>query len=483
MKKISLNKGGSKSLLTTKQPRALYLLFFAQLFESFSYYGMRSILLLYMVNELGYSDSQAYSIFTIYITLVEFNGIIGGYLADKFLGLRYSLYLGSLIIALGHICMALSSSDLFLYMGLSFIILGSGLFKVNCCALLGEFYQSDDQSSQSGFTIFYTGINIGAFIATLACAYLAEEIGFEYGFGLAAVGMIIGIFILYSFSFVLENKGLKCGTSPRVRLIVISLYLLLTCIIASMFYYQNICFPLLVVLPIGTIIFIIFKLKQLSTKERKNIYILLTAIMLLSLFYSFQEQIGSTFVLFIERCVDRNLFGFNVPSSSLSAINPCAIILIGFILARFFNKNQDEEANVIKQAFMRVCIAFGIIAFAYGLISFAAKLVTDGSLLSIFYPLMTFILIALAELFIGPTLYTLCIKLSPIKMRSQMLGVVMTGYALAGILSGYISQLMVIDQKQNYQALTCYSDGFLCISIIATILTIAIFTTLKSRKE
>ena len=175
-----------------QQPRGLYVLCFAELWERFSFYGMRALLVLYLTKELLFSDAQAYGIYGAYGAWVYTTPVIGGWLADRWLGYQRAIVLGAILMALGHFSLAITH-PMFFYTALALLIAGNGLFKPNISSLVGKLYARDDPRRDPGFTIFYMGINIGAFLAPLACGFVGDTFGWHYGFGLAGVGMLTGL--------------------------------------------------------------------------------------------------------------------------------------------------------------------------------------------------------------------------------------------------------------------------------------------------
>lgn len=173
-------------------PRGLGLLFLVEMWERFSYYGMRALLVLYLVNFLKWSDGDAARLYGTYTSLVYLTPLIGGYLADRFIGTRRSLVIGSIVIAAGHFCLAFQSMTTF-YIGLTLIIIGTGFFKPNVSTMVGQMYREGDTRRDAGFTIFYMGVNLGGFLAPLVCGYLGQRVGWHYGFAAAGVGMLLGL--------------------------------------------------------------------------------------------------------------------------------------------------------------------------------------------------------------------------------------------------------------------------------------------------
>ena len=180
--------------MTKTHPTGIYILFFTEMWERFSYYGMRAILILYLVKYFNYSDEFAGSVYGAYTGLVYLTPILGGYIADRFIGFKNAIFLGGTLMMCGHISLAISSIEFF-YLGLLLLILGNGFFKPNISTYLGTLYADKPELKDSGFTIFYMGINLGGMFGPLLCGYLGEVHGWHYGFGLAGVGMLAGLIV------------------------------------------------------------------------------------------------------------------------------------------------------------------------------------------------------------------------------------------------------------------------------------------------
>ena len=192
-----------------KNPKSLYLLNFVSMWECFSFYGMRMLLVLFLVHEFQYGDEEAFSLYALYAIFVELGGVLGGVVADRYLGLKHSIIIGGVTIALGHICMALMHFEAFFFLGLGLIIVGTALFRSNVAALVGECYKKEDARKESGYTVYYAGINVGGFLATIFCGIVAESCGWHAGFGLAAFGMIFA-----NIALLVYGKHLPISKQP-----------------------------------------------------------------------------------------------------------------------------------------------------------------------------------------------------------------------------------------------------------------------------
>lgn len=411
------------------QPKGLYYLIFTQVWESFSYYGMRVLLVLYLTSQLHYQETNAFALYALYTTLVELGAFLGGYLADKLLGLQKSVILGSILICMGHLSLTFSEYPEIFFFGLGSIISGTTLFRGNLKAMVGLLYCENDRRCESGFTLYYAGINLGGFVAALLCGFLAQIYGWHVGFGAAAIGMLAGIFI---FIRGLRHLGEIDITPPfKPNFVQIFLCSLTACIsfaylLSNFEISQNIFLPLAV---LSFTILIVTLGKQMSSKQALGLFGMLV---LLIVFFCFEELMGSFFMVFLENQVERTLGGFEIPSTVLSAINPFIIITIGPFLSYFLNRFPLNKLLSLSFAYLCLTLAFFTL---YRSAFFEST--------SAFDIVISFSLIALGELLIAPTVFAFCTSIAPVHAKGMMMGLVTTAFALANLLSGKLSQLSI----------------------------------------
>ena len=382
----------------THSKQAFHLLF-TQLWESFSFFGMRVLLVLYLIKELNYSSENAIALYVLYIALVEAGSFVGGYIADNYLGLERAIFWGGIFITLGHICLIFDSS---FFIGLGLIITGSALFRSNLKTLLGHLY-SDEEGRNSGYTLLYSSINLGGFAAALICSIVAELYGWHLGFGLAMIGMIIGMTF-----FQPHIKPKKIPLRCNIFLIpapLIFAFLLSHAPIANLF-----------ILPLSIIafIFILFYLKAS--------FHLCIVIALLIIYFSISELAGSLLILYSETEINRNLFGIRLPAATLSTINPLIIILTGPILSRYHISLRTR----IMISFINLSVAF--------LILYTSTQIRNPTLPYLFIP---FTIIGLGELLLAPAIFTLCSK------TGTSMGLVTIAFSLANLFSGHLANLPI----------------------------------------
>ena len=406
-----------------KQPRAVFLLSFVQLWNRFSHYGMRALLLLYMINVQKFPDLEAIGIFTVYSALTELGGVFGAYLAEKILGLRRAVMLGGWLIGIGHLLLAL---ELDFFTALGFVILGSSLYTTNVATLLGEYYNEGDVHREQGFTIFYMSINIGAFAATLLCGYIAETYGWHFGFGLAAIGMVFANLSLLCFRKFLLGKGEPPLPKKRsLHSLVLTLLLALGVAVFSL-QQHHISVTLLPWIA-GVLLLWIFT--RLRTKR------LIVTVMGLILFFIAGEQISSSLLIFADKLANGSL-----PATALLAINPLIVILGGSFASMILVRT--------KSPVLRTLFPFTIAAIAFALLYVAVPgLFLVGTVIG---------LISFAELLVGPVTYSACSEAAMTQKDPKIMALMPIGFALAASLGGLYSQAIAGDVFDIHR----YGNGF-----------------------
>ena len=333
----------AKAYLDKKgHPKALFYLFFAEMWERFSFYGMRALLTLYLIKDF-YQDLQnneeiAYGIYAAYGALVYLTPLLGGYLADKYIGYRKSILFGGILMALGHFFMAFPT-EFFFYGALGLLIMGNGFFKPNISTLVGSLYEEGDIKRDGGFTIFYMGINLGAMIAPLFCGYLGEVYGWHYGFGAAGLGMLAGLIVFWKGiqANVLGDKGLQPTEYINKKISGISItniIYILGFVLVPVFAYLIVLdkdsqvlgnvltiVGLAVLAYVGYIIFDYKVVKKDHQSGDRLIAIMILAVFC-TIFWACFEQAGSSITVWADKCV--NLVGMN--ASQTNAINPAYIV-------------------------------------------------------------------------------------------------------------------------------------------------------------
>ncbi|MEI8125773.1 MAG: peptide MFS transporter [Parachlamydiaceae bacterium] len=424
------------------QPKGFYLLNFASMWECFSYYGMRALLVLFMVKELRLSDSEAYATYALYITLVELGGVLGGILADKYLSLKGAITIGGWAIFCGHLLLGFSEGVLPLFfLSLGLIVAGTNLFRVNIPAAIGNLYEEEDSRRDRGFTLFYATINIGGLLATLVCGILGETYGWHYGFGAAAFGMLLG-----NIALLLKGNVIK-ELSWKKSLCGIAYIIIAAPSVAGALYAAQSFAPFATFLVAGTLLLMYRKVMN-NAGLRK----LAGMVLFLVLFYACEELLGSSLVVFAERHVDRVTWFGEIPASTLSVLNPLTILLAGAFVAR----GVMSPLSKIQMSLLFLTGAFILLYYAAGL---------ENTPLA--YAVASIAAISIGELFIGPTIYAESAKVSPKNERGFTMAIVTLGFSLANLLSGVLSQQMASEEASSHFA---FQEGFGMIAILVCVI-------------
>lgn len=450
------------------QPKALYLLVFVQMWECFSFYGMRALLVLYMLKELEFSDLKAFGVYAVYTGLVELGGVVGGYIADTSLGLRRAITLGGLLMTAGHLVLGIGSAITPFYFGLALIIVGCSLYSTNITALLGLYYQENDPKREEGFTLFYIGINIGGFLASILCGIVGEVYGWHYGFGLAAIGMLVGCIALYAFGRVLEGKGNPpASRTSTIEGTTLTLLIPATIILACFMAFSESLMtflPWLCLIALGYVIQRVIASKMVSLTK---VFMLLIYLGALALFYAANEQIGSTLVVFSERMANATFFGVTIPSTVILAINPLTIILFGSMMTRIFRRlKQPKSSSKVLHFSSRVVYAFVMAFAAFACLAFTCFHTTNNDGIPMTIVLGSVFLISFSELLIGPFVYSYCSEIATKSQQAIVMSLVPIGFSLANFLAGFFSQMMAIPDGAADQSMTIYGEGFMSIAFI-----------------
>jgi len=395
-------------------PRGLSTLFFTEMWERFSYYGMRAFLILYMAapvatGGLGFSDKDAASIYGTYTGSVWGAAILGGVVADRFLGQYRSVLIGGILIALGHLTLALEGLTFF-YTGLSLIVLGTGLLKPNVSTLVGSLYEKDDPRRDAGFSIFYMGINVGGFIGVLVAGYLAQRVNWHIGFAAASVGMTLGLtqYVIFGRSR-LRPASDRADARKRVDAAARAA---------------------------GTLV-------AFTAEEWRRIAALLIFCVVATFFWAGYDQAGSTLNLFADRYTRLNVFGFAIPSSWLQDVQSLFVIILAPAFAWFWlrlGKHDPSVPTKIALGLMFMGIAFLVLVPAGAMAQSA-----PGVRVSPWWLVLSYGISELGELCLYPVGLSAVTKLSPPRIVGLMMGVwflsIALGDKLAGWAAGFFSTM------------------------------------------
>jgi POT family proton-dependent oligopeptide transporter len=452
-------------------PRGLKTLFFAEMWERFSFYGMKAILLLFMLLDvadggLGFNQAQAGIVLAIYTGLVWFFNLPGGWLADRLLGARRAVFLGGVIIMTGHVCLAFHGLPLF-FAGLGCIIIGTGLLKPNMTAMVGQLYALNDPRRESGFSLYYMGINTGSFLAPLVCGFLAQHTAFQqflmavgidpreswhFGFGAAAVGMFFGLVQYVRSGHLLGDAGLyptppaspaAAARQRRVfRIVALSVPAIgagvAACWWAGLLGQVSLKVWALAVsvLLIGTPAVVFAKLFWFGgfvASERRRLAVVAILFVFSTVFFAALEQGSGTLTDFAAKKTQNSLFGIEFPPTWFSAVNPILIIALSPGFAWLWGRWGERQPSSPA----KFTIALFVIAGGYFIMTCPAFLASErGERVSPFWLISLYLFITVAELWISPVGLSMVTKLAPVRCASELMGAWFLANALANFLAG-----------------------------------------------
>ena len=472
---------------TSKHPKGLYLIFATSTAERFSYYGMRAIFILFLTQALLFDKEHAASIYGSYTGLVYLTPLIGGYIADKYWGIRRSVFWGAIMMALGQFLMFFSASMLdavqlshwLMYGGLTFLILGNGCFKPTVSSLVGQLYEPGDRRLDSAYTIFYMGVNVGSFLAPLVCGYFGETGNpndFKWGFLIAAIVTVFTVILFETQKnkYLIGPDGKQLGIIPDAKKEQPQAtktaaqstthnskkkrnYLLLgvlTIALAVFFYW---CFGndwISIGIFTACIIFPVSILLEgsLTKIERDRIFVIYIIAFFVIFFWAAYEQAGASLTFFADEQTDRHIGGWEMPAAYFQSFNPIMIVTLAPIFAAvwsFLGKRGIEPSSPRKQA-----IGLGLLALGYLFIAFGVKDIEPGVKVSMVWLTGLYLIHTMGELCLAPIGLSLVYKLSPARFSSLLMGVwyLSTSAAnkFAGLLSGYYPEHGVSKSFMGY---------------------------------
>ena len=443
-------------------PRGLSTLFFTEMWERFSYYGMRALLILFMTaapatGGLGFDTATAGAVYGLYTSMVYLLTLPGGWIADRWLGQRRSVLYGGMLIASGHFSMAVPALATF-YLGLVLIVIGTGLLKGNIAVLVGKLYAPNDNRRDAGFSIYYMGINLGAFLAPLVCGYLGQRVNWHLGFAAAGVGMVLGLVQYVLGDSYLGNAGAAstaAGTPEAAAgrrqaiawsagaLIVVALFGGAVATGAVSVSAAQIAEWVGWSLLAGTVVFFgwLYLDRSWTPQERGRLYVVGVFFVCAAIFWSVFEQAGSTLNLFADRSTHNVVFGWTFPSSWYQSLNALFIIIFAPLFAwLWITLGRHEPASPTK-------FSFGLIGVGIGfLVLVPAALATgSGSQVSPVWLTTTYLIHTWAELSLSPVGLSSMTKLAPVRIAGLMMGVWYLGSSvgnyIAGQLAGFYEQM------------------------------------------
>ncbi|MFM7216960.1 MAG: peptide MFS transporter [Bacteroidota bacterium] len=447
-------------------PKGLYVLFVTEMWERFSYYGMRAIFMLFLVKGLVMSEKDASNIYGSFTGLVYLTPLIGGYVSDRYWGNRRSIFVGGILMAIGQFMMFMSgnaigssSANPFMIGGLTFLIIGNGFFKPNISTMVGQLYPKGDSRIDSAFTIFYMGINLGALFSPLVCGYIGENIDFKWGFFAAGVGMVISVitFEILKHKYLVApdggalgmpptkiqaNKAEKTASGPPTNMGKV--FGMLAVAMGLIYFFHS----LLDMDIFGAIIFssaiavptLIITDNSLSKDEKSRIWVIFILAFFVIFFWSAFEQAGASLTIFADKQTDRHLGTWEMPASWFQSINPFGIIILAPLFSSLWvglGRRNLDPPSPLKMAIGLLLLCLGYVVIAMGVHG------VDSSVkISMWWLIILYVLHTMGELCLSPIGLSMVSKLAPLRFSSLLMGTWFLANAAANKLAGSLSALI-----------------------------------------
>lgn len=527
-------------------PKGLYLLFTTEMAERFSYYGMRALFVLYLVSAF-FTNEEASEIYGSYTGLVYLTPLLGGYIADRYWGNRKSIIFGAAVMAVGQFLMFASAccvkqsifteggmidssvnnqlSMWLMFAGLAALIIGNGFFKPNISTMVGDLYEPQDHRKDSAFTIFYMGINLGAFIAPLVCGYFSDGDwtnpgAFKWGFFIAGMAMIVclTVFISLKNKYIVTPDGIQIGVHPNVddATVVnlseeekrnsplraalcliggIALFLLfllpwdeimgdtamtsllgstdINDVVSAAIYAISIALPIFIITDRG-----------LSRFQKQRIGVIYIIAVFVIFFWSAFEQAGSSLTLFADQQCDRHIGSWEMPTTWFQSINPIVVVLFAPVMAVLWEtlaKRNLEPQSPVKQAIGLMLLAVGYLVIAYGTYG-----ITGGQKASMWWLFALYFIHTIGELSLSPIGLSMVNKLSPARLTSLLMGVWFMSNAASNILAGKLATLLPAEGQTKHFCgieIATLTDFFLLFAVMAGLASIALFAMCPMLKK
>jgi len=436
-------------------PIGLRTLFLTEMWERMSYYGMRALLVLYMTGAvtgfnpgLGWSQVESQAIYGIYSGMVYFMVVPGGWIADNILGHQKAVLIGALIIALGHFTLAIPIEQTF-FLGLIFVVLGTGLLKGNISTIVGQLYDGQDDRRDSGYTIFYMSINIGSTLGFLICSYLGEKIGWHWGFGAAGIGMTFGVIQYIKHRHLLGDAGMHPNEMPDkkrkkftnyLKASLVAMFLVIGAglfgfiVIDPRFFAEQFAYFLTIVA--GLYFIYLFVFAGLNASERKNLILLFLLFIGAAAFWSGFDQSAGSLNIFARDYTDLSVAGYKIPVGWLQFANPIIVVLFAPIFAGIWA--QLARKNLDPSLPFKFAIGLLFMALSFFVMIIAVNLAIESSPVGMQWLLLTYLFQTWGELALSPIGLSAFSRYGPKRYMGQMFGLWFLASAIGGVLAGLL---------------------------------------------
>ena len=450
-------------------PKALFILFFTEMWERFSFYGMKALLIFYLTKYHLFSDDSGNLLIGSYAALVYAVPVIGGFIADKYLGFRKAIVFGGIMLVLGHLGMAyegnaatqsmtgeITRDNLALqvfYFSMALIILGVGFLKANISSLVGELYEVGDKRRDSGFTIFYMGINLGSLMATILVGWLGETYGWSYGFGAAGIGMFLGLVTFISGRKLLQGKGESNNQSflEKTSFGLKNEWLIyIGSILSTLIFWQMVqnheavSWALKIAGAVSFLYIVYYAATQLDGKARDQLIALTILIIFTIVFWALFEQAYTSLNLFADRALDRHIFGFELSASQFLSFNALFIVLLAPVFAWLWVKLGKYNPNTA----VKFSLALFLVGLGFGALVMGINVSGAGKVAAVWL-ILAYLLHTCGELSLSPVGLSAVTKLSPVKIVGFMMGVWFLATASSEFIASVLANIASVDTSNG----------------------------------
>lgn len=428
-----------------KQPKALKVLFFTEMWERYGFYTVQAILVFYMIKKFSLSDTQAYSVLGQFLALGYIVPVVGGWVADRFLGSRMAVLLGCLNLCLGYALLAFEHT--MLYVGLSFVIIGNGLLKPNVSTFLGRFYTYHDERQEAGFTLFYIGINVGSLLATLSVGYIQKFLGWNACFAGASIALVLGIaYFLWGYRY-FEDKGLPptikvhtlYGLLKKNPAFMVVFFMLLTLIYYALTLTNAGSYGLY----ICGVIFFSYVIKiswEMSMQDRNRMVAIILLFFMTAVFFAVFLQMYFTVNVFTERLVDRSIAGYEIPTAVFLSLESAFLLIVGPFFARLWRSGKVPLSISAKFIAGLICVSVAMQMLSW--LTVGSENVLSGSWLIVFY-----LFYAISDLLILPVGFSMIVEYVPQQYTGMMMGGFFMTIGFSGKLAGFLASFAEVPKE------------------------------------
>lgn len=449
------------------QPRGLGVLFFTEMWERFSYYGMRSLLIFYLTQHFLFTDAQSYTIYGSYTALVYMAPLIGGVIADRITGARRAVALGAVLLAFGHFTMALEGAPAqaviedgvrvvtragthlpVFFLALSLIVAGEGFLKANISTMVGRLYGPGDPRRDTGFTLFYLGINLGAFAATLLCGYLGQVYGWRYGFGVAGIGMLIGLVVFWFGTRTLQGIGDPPDPALLARTVagpvtmqhlVYASALVMVAVAWGLLQAPDLVSGALGICCIGAAIAIVtYAVISCPREVRDRLLVAVILMMFTVVFWALFEQGGSSLSLFTARNVDRQVLGMTLQAAQLASLNPLFIMLLAIPFAWMWHVLGQRGMDLAAP--YKFALGIAQVGIGYFVVVLGARLAGANAQVGLVFLVVMYFFHTTGELWLSPIGLSAVTKLAPQQIVGFTMGAAFLSVAAAQLIAAALAK-------------------------------------------